>query len=770
MKKNNSPKTSSSRRQKVQENFALMILQHLHGKNYRPTLTQDLALRLAILPELFTAFEECLTSLKSKDLLYQTLKGEWLSRHADEKQFHEGIISFHPRGFAFVRLDKGPEGDVFIPPSHTLNALPSDHVLVEITGQDRKGPEGRVVQVIKRSENGLFGVIIDSVKDRATAFVPAFSQHRINIELSDNEILETGERVMLKVLKWEQKEQEISCALIEKLGHINDPSLDTDIAIDEYGLRRDFPGAVLDEALAKGKKVSIKQIKERLDLRETLTLTIDPDTAKDFDDAISIIKKESGFSLGVHIADVAHYVQANSSLDEEASKRSNSTYFPGYCLPMLPAELSNELCSLKPNVNRLTVSVLMEFNHEGALIKHEIVRSVIKSRKRLSYRQALAIIKGETKSPFFETLNWMVELCHLLKKQKAIRGSVEFSLPDASVICNQEGKPIRIDYVEYDITHQMIEEFMVKANEVVASHLDSKNKSLIFRVHEAPLIDDLKEFLQSAKNFGHQFSGQPTPQHLQQFFVAIQQAPYASQLATSYIRSMKLAQYSPENVGHYGLGLSHYCHFTSPIRRYSDLTVIRALFNEQQVDVEQLTKIAQNCSDAERQSAKAESSVSSLKKLRLLKEQIEENPQLAFEVILTKIRPFGISFDLQQFMFEGFIHISALGDDYFIFDEEALTLRGKSSQLLLQTGIKAKVKLLEVDLIHRECKWQLHLDFVKANSTLTTNNGSSKKYHRSSNKSKGSYANKSHSKPPLSLGHATSPRPKKSKRRAPRSS
>lgn len=708
-KKGTRPAAPTQTQPQARKNFIIIILQHLQGRNYRPSTTKELAQRLAILPEQMPSFEHTLYALKEKGTISQTSSERWIGSNESSRDYQEGVISFHPRGFAFVRLvNDAANGDVFIPPSQTLNALPSDHVLIEITGQDRKGPEGRVVHILERSQNSLFGVITEIGEQQAYAYVPSMAQQRVVINLEPGEQVVAGERVILKVQKWENKEHQINCTIVEKLGSIEDPSLDTEIAIEEFGLRRDFPAKVLDEALTMGSRVKTKEIQSREDLREAITLTIDPDTAKDFDDAITIEKTQSGYTLSVHIADVAHYVKYGSQLDEEARKRSNSTYFPGYCLPMLPSELSNELCSLKPNVNRLTVSVIIDFDAAGSMYKHRICRSVIRSSKRLTYRQALDILEGRLKSPFKAQLDLMLELCNKLKSHKAARGSVEFSLPEAAVICNSQGQPERIDYVEYDITHQMIEEFMVKANEVVAMHLSKAGKDLIFRVHEAPALEDLREFFQVARNFGHQFAGQPTPQQWQQFFRSIQGAPYAPQLASSYIRSMKMAQYSTGNIGHYGLSLEYYCHFTSPIRRYSDLTVIRALFDERRHTSEELEKIALNCSDTERQSAKAEQSVNQLKKLRLLKSQLKADSQHAFGAIVTKVKAFGLTFDLSQFLFEGFIHISQLSDDYFIFDEENQVLRGRSSGLTLRPGDNIQVQLLDVDLIYRECKWQLH--------------------------------------------------------------
>ena len=287
-----------------------------------------------------------------------------------------------------------------------------------------------------------------------------------------------------------------------KIGHISDAGCDVAAAIEEYEIRSDFPNAVLNEAKSFGKTVARKEIAEREDLRALECFTIDPDTAKDFDDAISLSQDEQGhFHLGVHIADVSHYVQAGSALDIEAIQRCNSTYFPGKCVSMLPQELSDHLCSLKPHVNRLAVSVFMHFDASGEMLDYRIARTVIKSAQRFTYREAKLVLDNEKQSPHAETLKLMMEMCRLLKKKRYERGSVEFSMPELVVLVDEKGEPYDTDYVEYDITHQLVEEFMLKANETVAKHLDTLGLCIPFRVHDEPSEDNLRDFSALAAAF-----------------------------------------------------------------------------------------------------------------------------------------------------------------------------------------------------------------------------------------------------------------------------
>ena len=466
-----------------------------------------------------------------------------------------------------------------------------------------------------------------------------------------------------------------------------------------------FPGRVVQEAKACGTSVKPQDIKGRKDLRTLPTITIDPESAKDFDDALSLEKDSKGhYHLTVHIADVSHYVQLGGALDDEALGRCNSTYFPGKCMPMLPPDLSDNLCSLKPNVDRLAVSVEMVFDGRGKMMRHKIFRSVIKSQKRFTYEEAMAVLDKKKKSPFAPLLQNMVELCHLLKKKRRERGAVEFALPEVVIEIDTKGKPTGTRLVEYDITHQLVEEFMLKANETVAAHLTKLNRGLTYRVHEAPSERDLAAFFKLAQAFGFKLPPEPSSVDLQPLFEQAQNTAYGPHLAVSFIRSMKLATYRPDNVGHYGLSLEHYCHFTSPIRRYADLLVHRTLF-ENPYEEEEIGRIAHTCSEQERISARAENEVLALKKLRLLEQHRAKNPLREWTAVVSEVKPFGIAIEIVDLMLDGFIHVSELGDDYYVFDERTLTLKGRRWGESFRCGETMTVRLQTLNLITRECKW-----------------------------------------------------------------
>lgn len=698
----------STEQSKLFTNLLKTATQYIQGRNYTPFTVQELVYKLG-LPDQHTTIIKAILKALIKDGLIK-LKGGRYHYLEQNESVVTGLINMHPRGFGFVKQD-GPsdEGDVFIPKHLTLNAVDGDQVEVVINtdATSDKGPEGKVIAILSRNRTHMAGIITQTTEyGEILAYVPLLgTSQRIIVKPNEQFDLIEGDRVVMKVLDWGSKEQDTECSVSHKLGHITDPSCDIAAAIEEYELRNEFPTKVLKEANSFGKVVSQIDLKGREDLRHLECFTIDPTTAKDFDDALSLSKDKKGnYHLIVHIADVSHYVQEGTEIDVEASKRCNSTYFPGICLPMLPQALSENLCSLKPNVNRLTVSVSMHFSSEGDLLSYSIFRSVIKSNKRFTYSEAKEVLDGKKKSKHAPTLNLMVELCALLKAKRYERGSLEFALPDLNILVDKMGVPFDTEYVSYDITHQMVEEFMLKANETVAQYLDKQGKNLAYRVHEEPSEENLKDFSMLANAFGFNLPEIPRSQDLQKLFDEALETPYGQFLAVSYIRRMRQAQYSPDNIGHYGLGLTHYCHFTSPIRRYVDLVIHRSLFTDC-LDLKKLDQIAKQSSEQERISAKAENNVSLLKKLRLLANIHQVTPYKEYEAVVTRVKPFGFSFEILDFLLDGFLHVSELDQDYFIYDDQRKQLTGRHTQKVYTSGDRISVMLKEVNFIYLESKW-----------------------------------------------------------------
>ena len=629
------------------------------------------------------------------------------------REIVSGTIRMHPRGFGFVVPDTlSPyTQDIFIPRHLADNAVDGDRVEVLLLdpGTWEKGPEGKIIAILSRARKHIAGTVRSLTRHReAIAHAPILGTTKyLTVRIPNGMTVRVGDRIIAKVIEWGDEQNATTSELQHVIGNINDPSIDIDAAVEEFDLRSGFPNKALEEARAWEKKPGYKGGKEREDLMNLECVTIDPETARDFDDALSISKDKNGhYHLGVHIADVAAYVKNGSALDIEAKARGNSTYFPGKCIPMLPEELSNNLCSLIPDVPRLTCSALMTFNAKGDVINSRITRSRICSRKRFTYEEAKAVLDKKLKSPHEARLRLMVELCTLLKKKREERGSFDFTLPEIVILQDERGQPYGVKQIEYDITHQLVEEFMLKANEVVAIELANRGKPVLYRVHEEPMEDNMIEFANYARSLGFKLSKKPKPHELKRIFEEAKKTSHSHQLSIAFIRSMKIAQYSPENAGHYGLALEYYCHFTSPIRRYSDLITERLLFDEEDPDLNP-EALATHCSEQERISFRAETSVKTLKKLRLLKVFLDENPQRVYPAKIVRIKHFGIFFELVDLFIDGFLHISELENDYFLHNPQTQQLVGERTGMKYILGQTIHVRICSIDLIDQEARYML---------------------------------------------------------------
>lgn len=626
------------------------------------------------------------------------------------KTLIKGKISIASKGYGFVEpSDKSYlSQDVFIPRAKILSASDQDLVEVQITSwkDKKKGPEGEVVRILKRTRSNLIGTVIEKNGNLYTAYLPSIGSPR-NALVTSAKKLSEGDRILIQVKDWTDELSPLIGSCIKIFGNISDPSTDIPVAIEEFSIPSEFSKEALKEASRFEKKVNEEELKNRVDLTERVCVTIDPDTAKDYDDAVSCIKDRKGhFHLGVHIADVSYYVKAGSNLDKEAIKRGNSTYFPGHCVPMLSFELSNELCSLKEKVIRLCISVDMEFDQNGELLDYKIFRSFIKSKKRLTYGEAFEIIQKKKKSPFSSLLDIMVELCHLLKKKRTDRGGLDFAIPEDVVEVDENSNPIGIKIVEYDISHQLIEEFMLKANELVAIHLHNKGVKQIFRIHDKPSKEAIREFHSLASTLGFAVPQNFEDMDLNKFFEEAKRSAFYQQLSVHFIRSLKMAFYLPHNIGHFGLALDFYCHFTSPIRRYSDLVTHRLLFDEQPPETN-LDEISRICSEKERNSFRAENSVNFIKKLRLLEKIFKDDPTRHYKAVISKVKPYSFSFEIREFFLEGSIHISEIYDDFYIFDPERLVLEGRRTNKTFAYGDELNVKIDRIDLLFLKIQWKI---------------------------------------------------------------
>nr|CRI42618.1 Ribonuclease R [Chlamydia pneumoniae] len=652
------------------------------------------------------------------------------------KIFIPGTLFVHARkGFGFVSPDNPEEYpfDIFVPARDLRGALDGDHVIVSVLPYPRDGQKlkGTISEVLARGKTTLVGTITSLVSPTSALAYTSMSgsQSLIPVELLPGRTYKIGDRILLSTPPWVDKPQEgasPALQMLEFIGHITNAKADFQAIQAEYNLAEEFPPEVIEEASLFSQKHITQVLHSRKDLRDLLCFTIDSSTARDFDDAISLTyDHNNNYILGVHIADVSHYVTPHSHLDKEAAKRCNSTYFPGKVIPMLPSALSDNLCSLKPNVDRLAVSVFMTFTKSGHLSDYQIFRSVIRSKYRMTYDEVDNIIEKKHSHPLSKILNEMATLSKKFSDIREERGCIRFVLPSVTMSLDNLQEPLALIENHQTFSHKLIEEFMLKANEVVAYHISHQGVSLPFRSHEPPNDENLLAFQELAKNMGFDITFTPTQEPDYQYLLQTTSAghPLEQVLHSQFVRSMKTASYSTENKGHYGLKLDYYTHFTSPIRRYIDLIVHRLLFNPLSIDQTHLEIIVRACSTKERVSAKAENSFENLKKTRFINKFLQEQPKTTYHAYIITANHEGLSFVVTEFCHEGFIAAAELPKEYSL-KKNALP---ESIPDKMKPGASIKVTIDSVNLLTQKIVW----------SIVTTTEDKPKKIKKTPSKKKG---------------------------------
>jgi ribonuclease R len=705
------------------------VLALLARKDYRPLNKLDIARKLGVTDAGRVALRKSLRELERAGEIARIRKNRYVL--PAEADLVAGKLSIHQAGYGFLTPETQGEPDVFISAENIGTAMHGDRVVARIsrdTPADRiKGRrEGRVIRILERAHDTIVGTL---QRSRNFYYVvpddPRFV-HDIYVRPERDQQPGTsanvGDKVVVRLDVWESRHVNPEGEIIEVLGSASAPGIDMLSIIRKYHLPAEFPKDVLDQAERISEKIDARQLKDREDLREQFIVTIDPDDARDFDDAIQVEKTSTGWRLGVHIADVAAYVEPASALDREARRRGNSVYLPDRVIPMLPERLSNGVCSLNPGVDRLTHSVFIHFDKNGVVKSARFARSVIRSAHRLTYKQAYAILTPPAQDRLGERLHIAWELAALLRRKRFQHGSLDLDFPEVKVWVDKQGNPVRLERVENDESHQLIEEFMLAANEAVARELKKRAVPTIYRVHENPDPEKLAEYREFVLSFAYKVGDLTHRAELQRLLTSIHGKPEEQALKVALLKSLKRARYSSQPLGHYGLAKANYVHFTSPIRRYADLVVHRALatdgasrrrgdaarrpFNP---DMSEIASIAEHISATERNAADAEIDAAQTKKLEFFQHQLDErNPQI-FRAAIVDVRNYGLMVELPDALITGLIHVSSLTDDFYLFEPARRQLIGRRSRKRYSVGDELSVFVARVDAFKRQVDFAIAL-------------------------------------------------------------
>jgi len=695
------------------------ILDLMRERVHHPAGTRELLQLLKIPKEERATFRRHLKALVAEGQLIQ-IRGQRFGL-AEKMDLYVGRLQMHPAGYGFVRPERDVDGggDIFIAAPQLNEALHGDRVVVRIERvKDDGRAEGRVIRVLERAHASLVGRY-DQAAHGVGVVVPFDRRILMDIFIPSGQDhgAQAGEMVVVEITRFPTGTRGAIGRVLEVLGDINAPGVDTEIIIRKFGIPDEHSEEAVTEAVRLGGAVKERDLRNRTDFRHLQTVTIDGEHARDFDDAITIEKLPNGnYWLGVHIADVSHYVQPGSALDQEAYQRGTSVYFPERAVHMFPSELATGLCSLNPHVDRLVQSCFMEVNRRGEVERAEFHDGVINSNERMTYTAVNAILTDHDPelltryAPLVPMFELMRELFHILNRARHRRGSIDFDLNETEIILDSGGMVEAIVALERNIAHRLIEEFMLLANETVATYLEAQEAPALFRIHEEPDLLKVAKFEEFIATFDLSLGAPLTalrPRHFQKLMEKIAGKPEEKPISYLMLRTMQKARYAPENSGHFGLAAPSYTHFTSPIRRYPDLVVHRALraarhgaLTPEQLDEahEELPEVARHTSEMERRADDAERELLQWKKVRFMADKVGDD----FEGYVTGVAAFGLFVELVEHYVEGLVHISTMADDYYRFVEVAHMLRGENTQRTYRLGDKVSVRVLRVNMDARQ--------------------------------------------------------------------
>ena len=682
----------------------------------------------------FSEIVKTLTFLENEKKIETDGHGQY--KLTQENEIVEGSFRANDKGFGFVKLEDENVDDIFIAKDNTLFALDGDQVKVRISKSanpwNGKGPEGIVIEILERKMTDLVGEFMpySDVQVQRTGFYGYVKSHNkkmknYSVMISDDGLHpQMGDMVKVEITEYPTPAFPTRMLGIAQfsIGNKNEPGVDIMSVVYDHDLRTEFPEEALDQAEAIPDHVLPEEKIGRRDLTDEVTVTIDGDDSKDFDDAVTLWKLDNGnYHLGVHIADVSHYVTEGSPLDAEAFERGNSTYLVDRVIPMLPFRLSNGICSLNPDVDRLTLSCDMEVTPDGQRVSYEIFPSVIRSHARLTYNSVNKVLDPENtevlEPKYTELKDMLLEMGQLheaLYQKRHQRGAIDFEESEAKIIVDENGHPIDIQLRDRGVAEKMIESFMLMANETVAEHFSKLHVPFLYRVHETPDEERIKNFYDFIGAFGLEVKADPSdikPLDLQNVVTKTQGTPEEAIVSMMLLRSLKQAKYSEDQLGHFGLAATYYTHFTSPIRRYADLMVHRMIHTYQEKGNDQdtmnhfksqLTDVADQVSKQERRSIDTEREVDVMKKTEFMLDKVGQT----FDAVISGVMSFGIFVSLDNTV-EGLIHISNMTDDFYNYDEKSMTLTGRGKHKIFKIGEPIKVKLINADLNQKQIDFEI---------------------------------------------------------------
>ncbi|OLS03834.1 ribonuclease R [Tissierella creatinophila] len=695
------------------------IIELMSQKDYKPMLKEELLVKFDIPIEFKKEFFKVLKDLEKEGTIIKSANERY--GKIDTDYLVVGKLQGHERGFGFVIPEEKENPDVYISAEAMNGAMHGDKVVANVIKRSEGGKrqEGEIIRILERKNQFIVGTFEDNqnfgflIPDNQKIF------HDVFIPKGHTNGAKNGQKIVVEITQWPERRRNPEGKVAEILGYPDETGTDVLSIIRQFDLPEEFPEKVIRFAQNIEDRISEDDIKDRKDLRRVKTFTIDGADAKDLDDAISIEKLENGnYSLGVHIADVSHYVREGTPLDKESYRRGNSVYLVDRVIPMLPKELSNGICSLNPNVDRLCLSVIMEIDKSGKVLSHEIVETVINSDKRLIYEDVSNYLEDndeearEKLDGILEEINLMEELMHILKSQRENRGSIDFNFPETQIILDERGKPIDIKKADRRIANRMIEEFMLITNETVAEQFFWAEIPFLYRIHEQPSEERMATFSKFIYNLGYKLKGKEIhPKDLQMLTEEIEGKKEELVISTMMLRSLKKAKYSMDQDIHFGLAAKYYSHFTAPIRRYPDLVIHRIIkdfikgemsTHKQEILKANLPEIAEHTSYTERLAEEAEREVQDLKMTQYMSERIGEE----YEGIISSLTNFGMFVQLENTI-EGLVPFSQMLDDYYQFDEENLKIVGERTKKEYNLGDKVKIEVVGADIVRRNIDFQL---------------------------------------------------------------